>query len=81
MSSWNYRLVRNDGAVSVRVVWYDDAMQITAIDSDEATVSVDPDWCEGDETEVDLIRDELGKFSLALTLPILTAPATNEEEV
>ena len=81
MSSWSYRLVRANGGVSVRVVWYDDSMDILAIESEDATVSVDPDWCEGDETEVDLIREELAKFSLALTLPILSAPATIEEEV
>ena len=83
MSSWNYRLVRHpaDLSVSVRVVWYDENMTMTCIEDMDATVSTHADWANEGETEVDLIREELGKFALALALPILTAPATNEEEV
>lgn len=77
MSSWNYRLVRHpdDRSVSVRVVWYDGVMNMTCIEDMDATVCVHHSWGEDvGMSEVDLLREELDKFALALSLPILDAP-------
>jgi len=77
MSIWNYRCVRDHtGCVSIRVVWYNDAGTVTGIDTEHATVCVDPSWTREGETVGRLIRDELDKFALALTCPILIEPTT-----
>ena len=80
MSIWNYRLVRHpaDQSVSIRVVWYEDtaSMAVTHIEEVDATVGIHPSWADVGQTEVDLMREELSKFALALAHPILDLPDT-----
>jgi hypothetical protein len=56
-------------------VWYTAAGEMTYIEND-AIVSIHPSWAKVGQTEADLMRDELGRLTLALDHPILDLPET-----
>lgn len=68
--SWNYRLVRANGQLSLHTVHYD-GDTIIAIDEDPVRFALMCFWADEGQTLGQLAAEELAKYQQALTLPVL----------